>query len=67
MGIKKILRHPSYKYPQMYFDIALVEIANFVVFTDSIRPACLDQDFSNVPANAWIAGWGSTEFGNSFK
>lgn len=63
VAIKSMTRHPNYKPPAMYADIALVELANAVTFSMAIRPACLYQRYDSVPASAWISGWGVTEIG----
>ncbi|XP_012228499.2 trypsin 3A1-like [Linepithema humile] len=63
VDIKKMIRHPDYKPPVMYADIALIELVDAVTFTTSIRPACLFQPhFYNLPQRNWISGWGVTEF-----
>ncbi|XP_066589225.1 tryptase-like isoform X2 [Prorops nasuta] len=62
-GIKRIVRHPTYKPPAMYADIALVELQDPVTFSHSIRPACLYQKYDSVPTRAWVTGWGAQEFG----
>ncbi|XP_043524581.1 serine protease snake-like isoform X1 [Frieseomelitta varia] len=56
--INKIMRHPSYKPPAMYADIALVKLNTVVVFNNEIRPACLYEQYDTVPAQAWVTGWG---------
>lgn len=63
IGIKKMIRHPEYKPPMMYADIALIELVDAVTFSTSIRPACLFQQHYFTPTRAWISGWGVTEFG----
>lgn len=60
--INRIIRHPSYKPPAMYADIALVKLSTAVTFNNEIRPACLYQPYDTVPMQAWISGWGVTEF-----
>ncbi|XP_012172255.2 tryptase isoform X2 [Bombus terrestris] len=60
--INRIIRHPSYKPPAMYADIALVKLSTAVAFNNEIRPACLYQPYDTVPMQAWISGWGVTEF-----
>ncbi|KAG6439401.1 hypothetical protein O3G_MSEX000740, partial [Manduca sexta] len=60
--IRKILKHPEYRPPKVYNDIALMELATNVEFKASIRPACLwtRSDFgSNTKALA--TGWGVTD------
>lgn len=63
VAIKTMIRHPDYKPPAMYADIALMELTDTVTFSMSIRPACLYQKYDTVPASAWISGWGVTEVG----
>jgi len=63
VAIETMMRHPNYKPPAMYADIALVKLANAVTFSMVIRPACLYQKYDSVPASAWISGWGVTEIG----
>lgn len=61
--ISRIKRHPSFKPPAMYADIALVKLSTVIVFNDNIKPACLYQQYDTVPSQAWVSGWGVTEFG----
>lgn len=61
--IIELLRHPDYKPPAMYNDIALIKFGPAVVFNRDVRPACLYQQYGSVPAQAWVSGWGVTEFG----
>lgn len=61
--INKIVRHPNYKPPAMYADIALIKLSTPVAFNNEIRPACLYQQYDTVPTQAWVSGWGVTEFG----
>ena len=60
--IKRMIRHPDYKPPQMYEDIALIELVNAVTFSVSIRPACLYLHYATI-SSVWVSGWGTTEFG----
>ncbi|XP_029660907.1 serine protease snake-like [Formica exsecta] len=62
IAIKTMIRHPDYNPPAMYADIALVQLMNAVTFSTSIRPACLYVQYDTGPMNAWISGWGVTEF-----
>ncbi|XP_058169285.1 serine protease snake-like [Anopheles ziemanni] len=57
-GIRK---HPEYKNSRSYHDIALVKLANKVVFSKFIRPACLwDTEYRNT--SRYIAtGFGYNE------
>lgn len=60
--IKKAIRHPAYRPPAMYADIALLELQWAVTFSASVRPACLYQRYDGSPLRAWISGWGGSEF-----
>ncbi|XP_066598347.1 serine protease snake-like [Prorops nasuta] len=60
--IETIIRHPRYKPPSMYADIALIKVSKEIIFTDNIRPACLHTKFSDLPEYAWAAGWGAKEY-----
>lgn len=64
--ISKMIRHPSYKPPTIYNDIALIKLSTVITFNKDIRPACLYQEYDIVPEQAWVSGWGVTEFG-TFK
>lgn len=61
--IKQIQRHPTYKAPAMYADIALLELKVNVTFKDLIRPTCLYQEYDAAPDQAWATGWGITQIG----
>ncbi|CAK9824713.1 Serine protease snake [Anthophora retusa] len=62
--INKILRHPNYKPPTMYADIALIKLNTVIAFNKDVRPACLYQQYDTLPTQAWVSGWGVTEFGD---
>ncbi|XP_045525788.1 uncharacterized protein LOC123715045 isoform X1 [Pieris brassicae] len=60
--VSAAIRHPNYKLPKSYYDIALIKMAKSVSFSEVIRPACLGTPPS--PGDHIIAsGWGKTEFG----
>ncbi|XP_066991487.2 serine protease snake [Anabrus simplex] len=60
--ITSIVRHPHYKAPAKYYDIALIRLAQQVQFTKFIRPACLFAE-DNFPVNKTIAtGWGQIAY-----
>lgn len=56
------IRHPDYKPPTKYNDIALLKLDRRVEFSDFIRPACLyTKDYFDV--NKTVAtGWGKIDF-----
>ncbi|XP_011160046.2 serine protease snake [Solenopsis invicta] len=62
VAIKRSIRHPDYEPPAMYADIALILLMNPVTFSKFIRPACLYQQYSILPRQAWVSGWGVTEY-----
>lgn len=60
--IERIIRHPFYKPPVIYADIALIKLQKAVEFSTLIRPACLYQQYDKLCPKAWVSGWGATEF-----
>ncbi|CAG9791051.1 unnamed protein product [Diatraea saccharalis] len=61
--ILRVIRHPDYKPPKKYNDIAIIELQNEVTFNKYIQPACLTSD-SNIPLvgqKASMTGWGVVE------
>uniref|UniRef100_A0A0C9RB00 Snk_3 protein n=1 Tax=Fopius arisanus TaxID=64838 RepID=A0A0C9RB00_9HYME len=64
IGVVKIIRHPNYKHPRLYGDIALMELARGVKLSDKIKPACLYSSLGVLPEVVSATGWGSLEFGN---
>merc|ERR1712227_535409 len=67
IGMQKIYRHPNYKYPSLYDDIALIQLGrrihyDYAKYGDS--PTCMD--LGNTPyfgKNSTIQGYGKTENG----
>lgn len=64
IGIKKIHAHPKYTKHSKYNDIALMELARFVYFTEFILPACINVDNSVEWDTAIATGFGLTALGN---
>ncbi|CAH2087623.1 unnamed protein product [Euphydryas editha] len=62
-NIKSIIRHPKYKSPIKYYDIALIKLETSVTFNRYISPACLwSENYGDMEnQNFTITGWGSTE------
>lgn len=59
------LRHPEYRPPLQYNDIGLVMIDRDAIFSDYVRPVCL-QTISDLNDTIPIAtGWGRTQYGGS--
>lgn len=66
--VQKRIQHPEYKIPNVYNDIALLELEKPVVFTPYIKPACLytNPNLESVKNHTLEAtGWGS--IGNNSK
>ncbi|XP_041980583.1 transmembrane protease serine 11B-like [Aricia agestis] len=65
LEIAKIIKHPNYKSPKQYFDIALIELKQNLNFDERIRPACLWSRFNTntVDSSVTGSGWGVTEIG----
>lgn len=65
--IKKSYRHPFYKYPQTYNDIAISQLdrrVNYKFWQNQQIPSCLpnsDEDFTNKTAS--VQGYGKTQYG----
>ncbi|XP_075216396.1 venom protease-like [Lycorma delicatula] len=57
--IIKRTNHPRYKNSQNYYDIALFKLHKDVIFSEYIKPICLNQNF-NIDRNQIFtaAGWG---------
>ncbi|XP_049951658.1 serine protease snake-like isoform X2 [Schistocerca serialis cubense] len=60
--IAELVRHPEYKGPSKYNDIALLRLSERVNFTWSIRPACLYTHDKFSVSMAVATGWGKTEY-----
>ncbi|XP_075989698.1 venom protease-like [Anticarsia gemmatalis] len=60
--IRNIIRHPEYRPPKVYNDIALLELATDVSFRNGIRAACLwnKRDFPGYE-KVIATGWGVTD------
>lgn len=60
--IAQIIKHPDYRPPSKYNDIALVMLDSPVNFDGYVRPACLNVD-GNVPQRGIASGFGRTSYG----
>jgi len=58
-----IFRHPDYKPPAKYNDIALLKLDRRVEFNEFIRPACLYTSDTFQVTKTLATGWGKTEYG----
>lgn len=61
-SVSRTLTHPEYQTNIQYHDVALVELAQPLQFSQYARPACLNSR-TNIPdQRAITTGWGLTEF-----
>lgn len=60
--VSRVVAHPSYRSPQQYNDIALLELAQDMRFSQYSRPACLNSQQSLKERRAIASGWGVTEY-----
>ncbi|XP_046975600.1 serine protease snake-like [Vanessa cardui] len=58
--IKNIFKHPEYRPPAKYNDIALLETDRDMQLDARAVPACLDTGAANEHARALASGWGAT-------
>ena len=62
--IKDFKKHPKYKFPKFYLDIALVFLEEELTFSSRISPICLPQTIMTHPgegASISVQGWGKEE------
>ncbi|XP_026744184.1 serine protease persephone-like [Trichoplusia ni] len=57
-GVKKIIKHPMYKPPKKYNDIALLEMDRRVIFDFLVMPGCLHVGDRVDDGRAYGTGWG---------
>ncbi|KAM9799862.1 serine protease 33-like [Syngnathus typhle] len=64
-NVARIILHEDYSPTTNDNDIAVMELASPVTFTDYIRPVCLAAPESSVPAGTqvWVTGWGTIATG----
>ncbi|XP_046750075.1 serine protease snake-like [Diprion similis] len=60
--IAERIRHPEYKSPLQYHDIALLRLESRVPFNAWIRPACLHTSPATGTTKAIAAGWGRVDW-----
>ena len=59
---QEILRHPNYSAIEKTHDIALIRLLEWIIFSPSIRPACLETSSVDVPnLKLYVVGWGHTD------
>lgn len=59
------IKHPDFKLPSKYNDIALVKINGPIKFSNYIRPACLPLAKSIVSRNVIASGWGRVSYSST--
>ncbi|XP_071640062.1 venom serine protease Bi-VSP-like, partial [Temnothorax longispinosus] len=62
--IQERIRHPDYKPPSQYHDIAILRLEKEATYNVFVRPACLPVDWPDVGQNdkAVATGWGSVDW-----
>ncbi|XP_033207433.1 serine protease snake-like isoform X2 [Belonocnema kinseyi] len=60
-NVVQIIRHPNYRPPSQYHDIALLRLDWSVTFDEFVRPACLPTT-PVIPSSVIAAGWGVTDW-----
>ncbi|CAK1587428.1 unnamed protein product [Parnassius mnemosyne] len=60
--IKRIIKHPNYKSPKKYNDIALLETDREIALDQYAVPACLHNGHLVNDTTATVTGWGTTAF-----
>lgn len=61
-NVTERIRHPSYKLPSRYNDIALLKLDRAVTFSQHMRPACLNDAFIEAPTRVLVTGWGALTY-----
>ncbi|CAH2062117.1 unnamed protein product, partial [Iphiclides podalirius] len=60
--IRRIIKHPGYRSPSKYNDIALLETENDMRLSEDAVPACLHIDTRVDDERAIATGWGATAY-----
>lgn len=61
-SVEQIIRHPDYKPPAKYNDIALLKLDRRVEFNEFIRPACLYTSNTFEVTKTVATGWGKINY-----
>lgn len=56
----QIINHPQYSSLTLANDVSVVRVATPFVFTGTIGPVALEENFVNTASNAQASGWGQT-------
>ncbi|XP_043942878.1 serine protease 33-like [Protopterus annectens] len=65
LGVSKIFVNENYTNAERGNDIAVLQLAQTVTYTDNIRPVCLPYSTYSIPDGTmcWVTGWGNTKLG----
>ena len=68
--IEEYINHPNYKYPEFYFDVALILLEEDLNFSSRISPICLPEKAQSHPGASTavsVQGWGKDADGSIGK
>nr|BBG28441.1 secreted serine protease Snake [Gryllus bimaculatus] len=67
IAVAEVIRHPEYRPPSKYHDIALLRLAQRARFGKNLRPACLytRPDFPPAINKTIATGWGRIDYAES--
>lgn len=66
-AIVERIKHPLFKEPSFYHDIALLKLDKDVQFSEWVLPACLpDISVDMNPSEGIAIGWGLTDWSNYY-
>lgn len=62
-NIAKTVIHPKFKFPQSYYDVAILEMDRPIVFSQFVKPICLPESSVSYVDNhmsdfVTLTGWG---------
>ena len=63
MDIAKYVTHPGYKSPKIYYDLALVKLAQKINFNQRIQAICLPTEPVGENDLVTVQGWGQSSEG----
>lgn len=60
--VERIIRHPDYKPPATYNDLALILLDKPIKFSPRVKPICLNAEATPKTAHVIATGWGLLQF-----
>lgn len=63
MNVLESIKHPDYKPPSKYHDIAILKLDKDAVLSPYVRPACLSTKPRVANKFSVASGWGNTDYG----